>query len=89
MPAKKQQRRASRYAELARKRSHRAAQPSLPAQRPPAERIPPPPIGNRVRPSPQVTALPERPLVAAELRRIGLIGGLMFLLLFGLSRFLG
>lgn len=89
MPTKKRQRRASRYAELAREGSRRAAQPSLPAQRPPPERIPPPPIGARARPSVQATALPERPLIAAELRRIGLIGGLMFLLLFGLSRFLG
>ena len=87
MPAKRR-RRASRYAELARERAHRAPIPSPPPPRPATERAVPP-AGVRPRPAVQPAPRREPPPIAAELRRIGLIGGLLLLLLLGLSRLLG
>jgi hypothetical protein len=88
MPAKKRQRRASRYAELARERGRRTTLPAPPPQRPQVERAQAQ-LAPRTRPSLQTAAVVDQQLVTAELRRIGLIGGLMLLLLFGLSRLLG
>ena len=88
MSAKKGQRRASRYAELARDRGRRATAPSPVPPRPSAERAPIP-VSPRPRTLPQPVRRADPSLVAAELRRISLIGGLMLLLLFGLSRLLG
>ena len=88
MPAKKRQRRASRYAELARERGRRPIAPTAPPlSRPPVDRAPAPPV-SRTRQSSQSVSVADQPVVKAELRRIGLIGGLMLLLLFGLSRLL-